>query len=200
MGGGFYMKHETTTLMTKKAIVASLKKFMEKRPLSKISVRGIIEDCGVNRKTFYYHFQDINDLVKWMFEAEAIEVVKQYDLIIDYQDAIRFAMNYLEENKHICNCALDALGRDQLKRFFQKDFFALIGSIVNQLSERISVPEDYKAFLINFYTEALASLLIDWIQNKDHVDKEKVVKYISLTLFGTIEQALKKVEAELKNS
>ena len=91
------MKHEVTTLMTKKALAASLKKLMESRPLSKITVRDIIEDCGVNRKTFYYHFQDIYDLVKWMFEEEAIEVVKQYDLIIDYQDAIRFTLDYVEK-------------------------------------------------------------------------------------------------------
>lgn len=48
------MKHETTTLMTKKALASSLKKIMEQKPLGKISVREIIEDCGVNRKTFYY--------------------------------------------------------------------------------------------------------------------------------------------------
>lgn len=192
------MRYETTSLLTKKAIASSLKKLMEKKTLSKISVREIIEDCGINRKTFYYHFQDIFALVKWMFEEEAIDVVKQYDLIIDYQDAIKFVLNYVEENKHICNCAFDALGRDALKGFFQNDFFALIGNIVNQLSSEMNVPEDYKKFLINFYTESLASLLIDWIRKKEEGDKEKFVTYISLTLHGTIEQALERAEKELK--
>ena len=53
------MKHEITSLNTKKTLSASLKKFMERKPLSKISVSEIIADCGVNRKTFYYHFDDI---------------------------------------------------------------------------------------------------------------------------------------------
>lgn len=195
------MKHETTTLMTKKALAASLKKLMEKKRLSKISVREIVEDCGVNRKTFYYHFQDINDLVKWMFEEEAIEVVKQYNMIIDYEDAIRFALDYVEKNKHICNCVYDALGRDELKRFFQKDFFSVIGNIVGQLSDGMVIPEDYKAFLINFYTEALASQLIDWIQNKENNsenDKDKMIKYVSLTLYGSIKQILERAEKKLK--
>lgn len=184
--------------MTKTALAASLKKLMDNRPLSKISVRDIIEDCGVNRKTFYYHFQNIYDLVRWMFEVEAIEVVKQYDLMIDYQDAIRFALDYVETNKHICNCALDALGRDELKRFFQKDFIAVVGRIVEQYSEGKSVPEDYKAFLINFYTEAVGALLIDWIRNKDHCDKERIIQYISLTLYDTISHALDSAEKELQ--
>lgn len=194
------MKYVTTNLRTKKALAASLKKMMESRSLGKISVRDIIEDCEVNRKTFYYHFKDIYDLVKWMFEQEAVEVVKQYDLIIDYRDAIRFAMDYVEENKHICNCAVDALGRDELKRFFQTDFLATIGNIINQLSEGMNVPEDYKIFLTNFYVEALASGLIDWIRNKDHSDKEKIIQYVSLTFYGTLKQTLERAEIELNKT
>ncbi len=194
------MKHETTTLLTKKALASSLKKIMETKPLGKISVREIIEDCGVNRKTFYYHFQDIYDLLKWIFEEEAIEIVRQYDLIMDYQDAIHFVLDYVEENKLICNCAFDSLGRDELKRFFQKDFFSVIGGIVDQLSEGMNIPEDYKAFLVNFYTEALASLLIDWVRNKENRDKQKMIQYISLTLYGTIKHALEKAEKDLSDS
>ena len=44
---------------TKKALAASLKKLLEKQPLSKITVTDITEDCEVNRHTFYYHFQDV---------------------------------------------------------------------------------------------------------------------------------------------
>ena len=66
------MKHEITTLNTKKMLAASLKKHMGKKPLSKITISEIIADCGVNRKTFYYHFEDIYTLLKWMLEQEAI--------------------------------------------------------------------------------------------------------------------------------
>ncbi len=62
------MKHEITALNTKKALAASLKRCMEKKPLSKITVSELIADCGVNRKTFYYHFEDIYGLLKWMLE------------------------------------------------------------------------------------------------------------------------------------
>ncbi|MFT4143736.1 MAG: TetR/AcrR family transcriptional regulator C-terminal domain-containing protein [Mobilitalea sp.] len=191
------MKHETTTLMTKKALAASLKRIMEQKPLGKISVREIIEDCGVNRKTFYYHFQDIYDLLKWIFEEEAIGIVKKYDLVNDYPNVIRFVLDYVEENKLICNCAFDALGRDELKRFFQKDFYSVVSSIVEQLSEGLAVPEDYKSFLTNFYTEAIASLLIDWLRNKEHRDKQKTINYVSITLFGSMKQILEKAEREL---
>ena len=101
------MKHEVTTLNTKKALAASLKGFMERKPLSKITVSEIITDCGVNRKTFYYHFNDIYDLLKWILEEEAIEIVKQFDLLLDYREAVIFVMNYVQDNKHLLCCAYD---------------------------------------------------------------------------------------------
>ena len=190
------MEQRATTLMTKKALAASLKKLMETKPLDKISVREIVEDCGVNRKTFYYHFQNIYDLVNWMFEEEAIEVVKKYNLITNYEDAIRFSMDYIKENEHVVNSALDAVGRDELKKFFYNNFFGTMSSIVDQLSEGMNVPNDYKEFLINFYTESFASLLIDWIRNRANRDKEKYIKYISLTLFSTIRPDLERADRE----
>lgn len=86
------------------------------------------------------------------------------------------------------------MGRDQLRSFFQKDFFNVIGTTIEQLSEGMAVSEDFKAFLTNFYTDALASFLINWIREKNHSNKEKMVQYISVTLYGTIEQVLKKAE------
>ena len=60
--GGIYMRHEVTSLNTKKLIANSLKKAMKTKPLSKITVSELIRDCGINRNTFYYHFDDIYEI------------------------------------------------------------------------------------------------------------------------------------------
>ena len=95
------MKYEITTLNTKKAFSSALKELMEKKPFSKISISEIVKECGVNRNTFYYHFKDIQDLLKWTLEQEAVEVVKSFDLILDSNEAILFVLDYVEKNKHI---------------------------------------------------------------------------------------------------
>lgn len=192
------MKERATTLMTKKALAASLKKLMRENALDKISIREIVEDCGVNRKTFYYHFKNIYDLVNWMFEEEAIESVKKYDFIRDYEDAVRFSMNYIEENEHVVNSALNALGRDELKKFFYNNFVGNMRSIVGEFSKDMAIPKDYIDFLINFYTESFASLLIDWIRNRSERDKEKYIKYISLALFESIRPDLERAHNKFK--
>ena len=105
------MKNESISLNTKKALAEALKKAMRKKPFHKITVSELIQDCKINRKTFYYHFEDIYALLKWMLEKESIEVVKHFNLLVDYEEAITFVMDYVEENDHILNCAFDSIGR-----------------------------------------------------------------------------------------
>lgn len=49
---------------TQKAIRASFIKLLNQKPLSQITIKDIVDDCGVNRNTFYYYFQDLPDLVE----------------------------------------------------------------------------------------------------------------------------------------
>ena len=186
------MKHKITTLNTKKTLAASLKRFMEKKPLSKITVSEIIADCGVNRKTFYYHFEDIYALLKWMLEEEAVDVVKQFDLLVDYREAVLFVMDYVKTNQHLLCCAYDSMGRDEMKRFFYSDFIGIIRKIILNAEQqtRVHAEEQFKEFLAHFYTEAIAGMLIDEFTDKEGHDPEKVVEYLSYVLKNSLPSVL----------
>ena len=67
---------------TKQALELSLKRMLLKKPLDKITIRDITEDCGISRMAFYYHFKDIYDLVEWACIADAslaLQGKKTYD-------------------------------------------------------------------------------------------------------------------------
>lgn len=192
------MKHEITTYNTKRSLANSLKKIMKTKPFSKITVSEIIQDCGVNRKTFYYHFDDIFSLLKWMFEEEAIEVVKQFNLLVDYEEAIRFAMNYVDQNEYIIGCAYDSMGRDEMKRFFYADFMGVVTSVIDAQEDRLnrSLDPDFKEYIAKFYTEAISGMLIDWVKDKDKHDREKTIHYLTTI----IRAALRSLEYSPKKS
>ncbi len=187
------MKHEMTTLQTKKMLSAELKSKMEKKPFSKITVSEIVTDCGVNRKTFYYHFEDIQELLKWTLEQEAIEVVKNYDLVLDSEEATEFVLNYVEENKLILNCAYDSIGRDELRRFFHKDFIDITMNLIENIekTEHIKTSEEYKQFLCDFYTGAISGMLIEILRTRKPFDKEKLVRYLIITSKSALTAALR---------
>ena len=75
--------------VTKRALEASLKKLLLERPLDKITVTDIAEDCGINRMTFYYHFRDIYDLVEWACQEDARRILDGKHTYTTWQQGFR---------------------------------------------------------------------------------------------------------------
>ena len=80
------MKRNELSLHRKEQMAASLKKLMTRKNLGRITIQELADDCGINRYTFYYHFQDIYDLLSWTFRQDfeklpAFIVSKSYTAI-----------------------------------------------------------------------------------------------------------------------
>ncbi len=192
------MTHEEASLQTKKSLSDALKRQMEQKPLRKITVNDIIADCGLNRKTFYYHFEDIYALLKWTLEQDAFEVVRQFDLTLNAEDTLRFVMDYVESNAHLLNCAYDSIGRDEMKRFFCGDFTQIIRDLIDYTEQEngLHLSEAFKRFLCSFYTHALAGTLVDWFHTSHSpAEKQAMVKNLSFMLRVSLPEALKQGEA-----
>ena len=86
-------------LATKRTIAQSLKHLMQTTPLKKISIQNIVDDCGLNRQTFYYHFQDIYDLIEWILATESLERAEEHAKIHGEEEAILGVLIYARENK-----------------------------------------------------------------------------------------------------
>lgn len=191
------MKHEITSMNTKRTLSASLKKFMEHKKISKITVSEIIADCGVNRKTFYYHFEDIYALLKWTFEQETVEVLKSIDLVQNPEEALVFILDYVDKNNHILNCAYDSMGRGEMKRFFYSDFCDVILSIIDGVEKEYekALPPDFKQYLTKFYTEALSGMLIDYFSSKKTAkNRDEMIEYTLFVLKESIPNIIKSFE------
>lgn len=177
---------------TKLAFAAALKSLMEKKPLNKITVQDLTTACDVNRKTFYYHFTDVYDLLKWMLEEEAVDVVRQFDLLADFQDAAMFVMDYIEQNTHILKCAYDSMGRDELKRFLEQDFMQIVQSVVSRFEEELQLQLSSRSreMVSSFYTEAVTGVIIKWLQSRDRPEKEMAVSCLDAILFSSVPAAV----------
>ena len=150
------MKHKSyeSSYATKQVICASLKKLMAQKPLEKITISEIMDDCGMVRQHFYYHFEDIYDLVRWMFQEEAVSLLKRQE----------GALQYLQENRAVCLCALNSLSRPHLKRLFFSDIHAIIRRSVTQITDFLGCSDDTEPEMFtHFYVIALAGLVESWL-------------------------------------
>ena len=96
------MRKEEISNQTKRKMAESLKKFMAKKPFDKITVRDILEDCDISRQTFYYHFEDMYDLLTWLFETELIALLQESENVLTWDEGILLVLRYVEQNRAVC--------------------------------------------------------------------------------------------------
>lgn len=178
---------------TKKVLAYTLKNIMKNNHISKITITEIIKECKINRKTFYYHFENIYDLIKWIFKKEIFEVIEQYYLVNDWEEVVIFIVDYINENRYIFTGALEIMGPEEMKKFFHDGFISIINSVVNSLEDSLNleIPDDFKNFFCEIYSETLLSLLVNLFKGTLVKDKSKIINYISLIFKSSIPEILK---------
>ena len=62
---------------TKKAIKEAFIKLLEQYPLKQITVKDIVEECGINRNSFYYHFTDIPSLINEIMAENEDRIIEK---------------------------------------------------------------------------------------------------------------------------
>ncbi len=149
---------------TKQAIKSSFMKLLNQQPLSKISVRDIVEDCGINRNSFYYHFQDIPSLIEEIIKEDADRIIEQYPTVNSLRECVNIMFRYALENKKAVLHIYNSANRD----IYEKSMMKLCEYVVTKYLETVfgKDPESEKAraSAIIFFKCELFGLSFEWIE------------------------------------
>lgn len=176
--------------MTKRALEASLKKLLLQKPLNKITISDITEDCGISRMTFYYHFKDIYDLVEWACvedAARALEGKKTYDT---WQEGFLNIFQAVLDNKPFIMNVYRTVSRESIEQYLNPLIHSLLLGVVEEKSVGLTVSEADKNFIANFYEYALIGIMLEWISGNMKEDPAAIVDRASKVLHGNVVRAL----------
>ncbi|MBS5939695.1 TetR family transcriptional regulator [Clostridium sartagoforme] len=176
--------------ITKKALVASLKNLLLKKPLNKITINDITEDCGVNRMTFYYHFQDIYELIDWACEEDANKVLEGKKAYATWQEGFYNIFMEVSNNKPFVMNVYHSLSRENIENYLYKLTYQLLIDVVEEMAKDIPVREKDKCFIANFYKYSFVGLVLNWIKNDMQEDPEEIIKELTMLMQGNILNAL----------
>ncbi len=102
---------------TKQILEESLKKLMLQKPLDKITIRDLTEDCNISRMAFYYHFKDIYDLVEWSCIYDATNALKGNKTYDTWQEGLTSIFEAVLQNKPFILNVYHATTQDSIERF-----------------------------------------------------------------------------------
>lgn len=182
--------------ITKRALAESLKKLLLEKPLDRITVSDITEDCGVSRMTFYYHFKDVYDLIEWTWlqEAErALDGQKTYDT---WQQGFLQIFQLVQENRAFVMNLYHSISREQVERYLYKLTYQLLIGVVEEKSAGMSVRDEDKKFIADFYKYAFVGLMLDWIRGGMKGEPQVLIDRLSVLIRGDVEKALNHYRAD----
>ena len=150
------------SLITKNAIAKSIKELMKKKNLQKISVADIVQNCGINRQTFYYHFKDKYDLINWIFYSEVVVSVTGQKRYGDWSEAMLNVLNVMKEEQEFYTGALNLTGQNAFQNYFFEVTKALVREIIDTLAEGRNMEEKDQNFIADVYTYGLVGTVMEW--------------------------------------
>lgn len=150
---------------TKNAIKASFVKLLNEQPLNKISVRSIVEDCGINRNSFYYHFQDIPALMEEIITEQTTEIIRQYPSISSLEECFHAAFAFVMENKNAVLHIYHSVSRDLFESELLKTCDYIVRTYIRMVYPERKMAEPDHEILIRFAKCELFGLIIEWIIN-----------------------------------
>lgn len=178
--------------VTKRALEASLKNLLLKKPLSKITINDITEDCGISRMTFYYHFKDIYDLVEWSCLEDAKRALEGKKTYETWQQGILQIFEAVLENKPFIINVYRSVSREHVENYLFKLTYDLLIGVVNEKSDGITIREEDKEFIADFYKYAFVGVMLNWVRDDMKEDPRRIVDRISTIMQGNVTQALEK--------
>ena len=176
--------------ITKRALEISLKNLLLKKPLTKITIKDIAEDCGINRMTFYYHFKDIYDLVEWSCIEDARRALEEKKTHDTWQEGLLNIFDAVLENKPFIMNVYNCVDREQVEKYLKPLTDNLIMGVIDEQSEEISVRDEDKKFVARIYSYIFIGIMLDWINDGMKADSRMIVDKLSILIKDSVCEAL----------
>lgn len=187
--GPFMAKNYTKNLIKQEFI-----KLLNKKSLHNITVTEIAKQCKIERKTFYYHYENLPQLVKEIFDEELEDVIKEFNETLSWEESFISATKFILENKKVVKHMYESDYKVELEKYI----FSISGEIMKKYVRRVA--KDTKAQEIDikliayFYQCALSSSLVEWVATDMKTDPKIVARRLGKLMDGNILESLKRSE------
>ena len=164
------------TQFTSKAIEESFIRLLNERPLDKITIKDIVDDCGISRNTFYYHFQDIPDLICYIMEQGSKELLENCLAQPTLEDKIRYLLSVALNARPLIQRTIPSSYQSELEPLLLEQFYSFFDQLTNESASSSLVSDSLTAsqrkLLLRYHSLAFLGLVRTWSKDDSaHMDE-----------------------------
>ena len=183
---------------TKRAIMEAFVEILNEKPRNKITVKEIVDSCGINRNTFYYHFEDIHGLLVHILDAEAEKVIAEHATVESLEEGFIAAAHFALENKRAAFHIYNSVSREEMERYLnriaQEVVERLADRVLEEMPERERVSREDAGIIVNFYKCGLVGMTTEWLCQGMKGVPEEMIRRLGTLLKGSMKNVLAKKE------
>lgn len=172
--------------MTKKMLSKSLLELLSKTTLDGITIHDITDHADVSRKTFYYHFQDVYDLLEWTIREEMQKVVHGNDTKDTWTTGLLNTLKYCRANKDLVTNTFHSIKHKELEGYINELIMPVIDDILKEQKGYSHVEEDDIDFIRKLYCYGITGLIMRWISDDLKTEPEYIVGKIEKFFTGSM--------------
>lgn len=186
-------KYFNTAVKMDKALITLL----EKKDFEYISIKEICEVAGVNRSTFYLHYENtvdlLNETTKYIldsfltyFSVDKQSITDKYancelqDLVFITPEYLTPYLTFIKENQRIFKTSLRHLGSMNFDKVYNKMF----EFIFNPVLDRFKFPEHEREYVLKFYLTGITAIVMEWLKNNCKEPIEDITRIIIECVIG----------------
>lgn len=177
---------------TREIIIKTLFELLNEKPLAKITVKDIVERCGVNRNTFYYHFRDISDVVESALRREvdkAFERPVEVDSVLECLDVL---VKLIGENRKAMLHIYCSIQRENFTDALDKMCEYIVNQYAKHNFDKEILEKEEVKVLMHFYKCVMTGVVLDWMNHRMSYDLTEYAVKIRALYGNTFEQTLEK--------
>ena len=149
---------------TKKAIRDSFVKLLNEKPLSQITVKDIVDECGVNRNTFYYYFEDIPQLLESVVNEDADRIIREHPTVDSLDDCINAALEFALTNRKAVLHIYHSVDRDIYEQYQWRVCSHVVTAYVDGvLGDRKLTAED-RITIVDYLKCVSFGMIMGWLK------------------------------------
>lgn len=178
------------TTLTKRAIKESFVNLLNERPLNKISVRDITDKCGINRNSFYYHYQDIPALMEEILTEQIDDIIEKYSGTDSLDEFFDVSFGFVLENKRALYHMYCSSNREYFEQMLMKTCEYIVTNYMGRLFKEAEMSEADRDINGKVHHSQLFWGFIGWMMDGMKDDVMDDVHRIRYLLRGFLDNAL----------
>ena len=183
-------------VQVKPMIAEAFIRLSKQKNIDKITVKDLVEVCGISRQTFYYHFDDVYDLLEWVFEEDANRVLPSEVVYEHWRDDVMMFFKYLADNSVFALNIYNSNSRIYMLRYFKRRLQGCIRSFAIIVSEGKNIDRTDFEFVVEFYANGIVGLISQWLDLGMQLPKEITQDRFLKLLDNSVENMLARFQID----